>query len=105
MASVSWEYDTDKSARTLATEWLITTCQTVQNMIKRWQKTGCVRDYPRSGPPKRVPECHYRCMDEAKAENDELTASALKDILTMKFGVANVKYSVKTIARLRKELG
>ena len=39
------------------------------------------------------------------AENNELMASALKDILTMKLGVVNVKYSVKTIARLHKELG
>ena len=83
VGSVSWENDNDKNARTLATEWIITTYQTVKNMIKIWQKTGCATDYPRSGPSKRVPECHYHCIDEAMAKNDELTASALKDILTV----------------------
>ena len=69
-------------ASVLAMEGIVTTRQTIKRTITRWQKTGNVRDLPRSGPPKRVPEIHYRCIDEAMTRNDELTASALKDILS-----------------------
>ena len=41
----------------------------------------------------------------AMAENDELTASALKDILKKRFGAENIKYIARTIARIRNELG
>lgn len=91
-------------ARILATEGIFTTHQTVRNTITRWQKTGSVRDLPRSGPLKRVPEIHYCCIDEAMTRNDELTASGLKDTFSKRFGAANVLYSVRTIARLCNEL-
>ena len=69
-------------ARVLAMEGIVTTRQTIKRTITRWQKTGNVRDLPRSGPPKRVPESHYCCIDKAMTETDEITASTLKDILT-----------------------
>ena len=42
-------------------------------------------DSPQSGPPRKVPEDHIRCIDDAMADNDELTAADLKDILAKKF--------------------
>ena len=30
---------------------------------------GCVNDCTRSGPPKKVPQDHYWCIDNAIAEN------------------------------------
>ena len=39
------------------------------------------------------------------AQDDELTASSLKDILNKRFGAENVKYWTRTIARIRNELG
>ena len=45
------------------------------NTITRWCATGSVHDRTRSGPPRKVPEAHYQCIDSAMAENDELTAS------------------------------
>ena len=84
--------------RILAMEGIITTCQTIKSIITRWQKTGCTGDCPRSGPPKNVPEDHIRCIDDAMAANDELTASD-KDILTKKFGAQNVLCTARTIAR------
>ena len=45
-------------------------CQTIKATVNRW-KTGSVNDCPRSGPPKKVPEDHYRCIDNAMAENDK----------------------------------
>ena len=41
-----------------------------------------VNDCPRSGLPKKVPEDHYQCIDNAMAENDELTASDVKGVLS-----------------------
>ena len=56
-------------------------------------------------PPAKVPESHAQCINDAMADNDELTASDLKDILVMKFGADNVQYGERTIARIRNELG
>jgi len=86
--------------RILAVEGILTTRQTIKATVNRWKKTGSVRDCPRSGPPQKVPDVHHRCIDDAMAENDELTASDLKDILVKRFGVDKVQYSVRTIARL-----
>ena len=91
--------------RVLAREGILTTCQTIKATIDRWQKTGSVRDCPRSGPPRKVPEEHYRCIDDVMAENDELTASDLKSILWCRFGADEVLYTVRTVARLRNNLG
>ena len=43
-------------------------------------------------------------MDEAMAENDECTASELKVLFTDKFGMENVMYSERSIARVRNDL-
>ena len=94
-----------KVKRDLALEGIIASHEAVQNTITRWCATGSVCDRPRSGPPKKVPDSHYRCIDDAMTHDDELTASSLKDILTEKFGAENVKYGIRTIARIRNELG
>ena len=39
------------------------------------------------------------------AENDKLTASDLKSILVKRFGADKMLYSVRTVARLRNDLG
>ena len=91
--------------RDLGLEGIMTTHETVKDTITRWCATGSVCDCPRSGPPKKVSEAHYQCIDDVMGENDELTASSLKDILTKRFGAENVKYSTRTIARLCNELG
>ena len=88
--------------RELALGRIITTHETVQNTITRWCATGSVRDCPRSGPPRKVPEAHYRCIDDAMATNDELNASALKDILEKRFDAENVKYGARRIARVHR---
>ena len=77
-------------------EGIITTCHTIRNTITRWQKTGSVQECPRSGPPKKVPESHTQSIDDAMTKNDELTASALKDVLTKKYGEENVQYGIRT---------
>ena len=56
------------------------------------------------GLQKQAPESHYWCIDDTMAQDDELTASSLKDILNKRFGVENVKYGTRTIARIRNKL-
>ena len=92
--------------RILAQEGIFTTVQTIKNTITRWEETGSVRDRPRIGRKSTIPQSHYRLIDEAMALNDEYTAmSELKTLLAARFGVENVPYSERTIARLHSELG
>ena len=72
---------------------------------ERWQKTGDIRDCLRSGCPVKGPEDQYHCIDKSLAINNELTAFELKDILIKRFGAEKVQYDVRTIARVRNELG
>ena len=91
--------------RLLAAEGIRTTRQTVKSTITRWQESGSVRDRPRTGPPRKVPERHYRIIDEAMSKDDELTASDLKELLAKTFPTDEVQYSERTIARIRSDLG
>ena len=91
--------------RMLALEGLITTCQTIKRTITRWQKNGSTVDSPWSGPPRKVPEDHIQCINDAMAGNNELTAADLKDILAKKFGPHHVCYGERTVAWIRNELG
>ena len=99
--------------RELSLEEIITTHETVMNTITRWCATGSVHDRTRSGPPRKVPEAHYQCIDSAMAENDELTASrdssgrkAQKEAQTDKKrkgkGESKSRKCMKTLRRWRK---
>ena len=91
--------------RTLAREGVFTTHQTITSTITRWQATGSVQDRPRIGQVKTIPSAHYRFIDAAMADNDELTASGLKMLLVKEFGEDKATYSERTVARARNELG
>ena len=62
-------------------------------------------DSPRRGSPRKVPEDHIQCIDNAMIDNAKVTAADLKDILTKKFEPDHVHYGVRTIARMHSELG
>ena len=91
--------------RMLALEGLITTRQTIKRTITRWQNNGSTVDSPQSRPSRKVPEDHIQCINDAMADNNELTAEDFKDIPTKKFGPHRVCYGERTIARIRNELG
>ena len=61
--------------------------------------------HPRSGFQKKVTESHYRCIRDEMAQDDELTASCLKNILNKRFSAENVKYGIRAIASMCNELG
>ena len=90
--------------RTLASEGVFTSHQTITNTITRWQETRSIQDRSRIGQVKKIPPAHYRFIDAAMADNDELTASDLKSKLSKEFG-EQTTYSVRTIARARNDLG
>ena len=89
----------------LGAEGILTTSQTVMRTLTRWKEMGSYEDRPKSGCPKTIPETYYRFIDEKMAENDELTASDLMELLVDKFGRFECSYSLRTIARVRLELG
>ena len=89
----------------LGAEGILTSSQTVMRTLTWWKETGSYEDRPKSGCPKTVPETHYRFIDEKMAENDELTALDLMELLVDKFGRFECSYSLRTIARVRLELG
>ena len=68
--------------RTLASEGVFTSHQTITNTITRWQETRSIQDRSRIGQVKKIPPAHYRFIDAAMADNDELTASDLKSKLS-----------------------
>ena len=70
-------------------------------MAENW---GCKR-LPQKWTSSESSSRAFRCIDEALAVNDELTASDLKDTLIKRFGADKVQYGVRTIARVRNELG
>ena len=52
-----------------------------------------------------MPERHAQCIDDGVADNDELTAYDLKDMLVTTLGADNVQYGERTMGRIRNKLG
>ena len=107
--SLYLESDTKKTPvqiqRIMQSEGVQTSYQTVQRTIQRWKETGNYKDRSRKGGVKRVLEEHYRFIDEAMSKKDELTASDLMDMMQDKFGHEAIRYSLRTLARARQDLG
>ena len=91
--------------RIMRLEGTQTSYQAVQATIKRWKETGGYKDRDRSGRPKLIPNEHYRFIDKAMEKNDELTVSDLMEALQKKFWHEATKYSKRTLARARQDLG
>ena len=72
-------------------------------LIQKYRKTGSVADYRPTKPPKKLKEDHYRFIDQAMAENDELSISRLHQKLVAEFPALMVSQS--TVKRARRELG
>ena len=42
-------------------------------LLRKYRQTGSVADYRTTKPPKKLQENHYRFIDNAMADNDELS--------------------------------
>lgn len=72
-------------------------------LIRKYKKTGSVADYRTTKPPRKLQGNHYRFIDNAMADNDELSISKLHSILMEEFPDLSVSQS--TVKRARRELG
>ena len=71
--------------------------------MKKYHKTGSVRDYRTVKPARKLKDKHYRFIDECMANDDELTATKVHAMLKEKYPLLNVSES--TVKRARMELG
>ena len=72
-------------------------------LISKFAKTGFVRDIKRAPRQSILKDEHYQFIDEAMERNDELTAYNLWSRL--KEAYPNLRLSVSTVRRARKDLG
>ena len=85
-------------------EGIVVSLVTLYKLLHREKETGSVLDKARSPVWRYLSNHHYVFIDNALAENDELTAKQLKDIMVQKW--ADLKnISLTTIKRARKYLG
>lgn len=72
-------------------------------LFAKHRRTGTVADLPRAARPKKLTTEHYKFIDEAMTEDDELTARKLRVLLEARWPETEV--SLNTIKRARKHLG
>ena len=71
-------------------------------LIKKYKNTGSVADACKARRPRKLQE-HYRFIDDAMAENDQLTSRQLHQSHQEAF--PGVEVSISTIKRAERELG
>ena len=76
----------------------------IYKLLRRKEETGTVIDRKRKRAPKILQSKHLSFIDDAMANDNELTARRLRDLLEEKW--PELKVSLNTIKRVRKyELG
>ena len=73
------------------------------NLWRKYRDTGTVVDRHRRKQPSKLNADHYRFIDDAMAENDELTARRLREKLEDRW--PGISVSLSTVKRTRKHLG
>ncbi len=72
-------------------------------LVKKYKQTGSVADHRTYKPPRKLQDTHYRFIDDAMVENEELSAPKLHQMLETAF--PELKISESTVKRARRELG
>lgn len=72
-------------------------------LLRKYREHGCVADRPKAGLPRKLKEEQYLYIDNAMADNDELTARQLRTLLEDRW--PETKVSLTTIKRARRDLG
>ena len=72
-------------------------------LMAKYRETGSVLDRPRRVGSKILKDVHYRLIDQALADNDELTSRQLRTMLCSKY--PDLSMSISTVERARRELG
>ena len=96
-------YAISKIQKHLEKEGVIVSKKLLCLLLKKYKITGSVADRRTVKPPRKLDNQHYRFIDDCMGEDDELTATKLRDKLLERFPTLNV--SVSTVKRARMELG
>lgn len=72
-------------------------------LIKKFRTTGSVRDCRTWKPPRKLQDMHLRFIDQAMANDDELTSQKLHWMLLEQF--PELRMSNRTVKRARRDLG
>ena len=94
-------YSVAKIRTRLKEEGILVSLVSIYKLLKKHEHTGSVADRKRTpSTPKILQPEHLHFLDEALAENDELTARQLRDMLEERW--PELKVSICTIKRARK---
>ena len=72
-------------------------------LISKYKNTGTVADARTRTRPRKLQEEHYRFIDDAMADNDQLTSRQLYRMLEEAYPCIDI--SISTLKRARRELG
>ena len=75
----------------------------IYNLVKKWQLNGSVKDLPRRKTPQILTQEMKTFIEEQYKKNDELTSTAVKSLLLIKW--PDVQVSTSTIKRVRRKMG
>ena len=92
-----------KIHRHLAEEGLAITKPSLCRLISKYKQTGSVADRRRTRPVKKLNDAHYRFIDNAMSQDDELSCPKLHILLKEAF--PDLEVSMTTVKRARRELG
>ena len=87
----------------LEEEGITVTMKTLYLLVTKHTHTGSVLDRHRAKRARILTDQHYRTMDKALAENDELTTRQLQTVLSTEYPLLSL--SLSTIKRARQDLG
>lgn len=87
----------------LEEEGISVTIKTLYLLLAKYNQAGYVADRPQAKPQKLLNREHYSFIDNALAENDELTTRQLHKQLVQWF--PGLKVLLSTVKRARYELG
>ena len=87
----------------LEEEGITVTIKTLYLLVTKYIRTNTVVDRPRSKRPRILNDQHYKAIDNALRNNDELTTRQLHSLLTHEWPSLSV--SLSTVKRARHDLG
>ena len=86
----------------LAEEGVFISWQTINTIIKRFDRKGTIASQNKKGRPSNIKLHHMDFIDKAYEKNDELTSVDLQKMLSEEL---HINLSLSSIKRLRKKLG
>ena len=96
-------YSISKIRKRLSEENVSISSQALFNLVRKHRETGKLIDLPRRARPRKLSQEMVAVLEEAWCDNDELTARQARSLLMEKW--PNLRVSIPTIKRIRKQMG